>query len=311
MTSNFLLLTFYFFIFLFGLIIGSFLNCLIWRVYKKIPLTPFIKGASDRSYCPKCKKQIAWYDNIPILSFILLKGKCRHCGKPISWQYPMVELATGVLFVLAFYNNFQIPLTPFIKGAEIPLTPFVKGGVLQFSILTSNFLLLTSIFRDWFIISVMIVVFVIDLRWYLILDAVTMPAAGIIFVLNLILGLNPPNPLYQGGIIGLSWQNLLFSGIIGGSFFLIQFVISKGKWIGGGDIRLGLLMGLALGWPNVLTAIFLAYFIGSIFGIGLILTGRKKWKSQVPLGTFLAVAAIITLLWGDKILGWYLGILAN
>ncbi len=265
MTSNFLLLNSYFFVLLFGLAIGSFLNCLIWRLYKKIPLTPFIKGAFDRSHCPKCGKMIAWYDNIPVLSFIMLKGKCRHCKGAISWQYPIVELVTAILFLMAFYRHSVSLETP------------------------SVFLF---ILRDWFLIAVMIVIFVIDLRWYLILDVVTIPAAIIVFVLNLLLG--------------FSWQNLLISGIIGGSFFLIQFVISKGKWIGGGDIRLGFLMGLALGWPNVLTAVFLAYFIGSIFGIGLILLGKKKWESKIPLGTFLAAATIIVMLWGEKILGWYI-----
>jgi prepilin signal peptidase PulO-like enzyme (type II secretory pathway) len=232
---------------------------------------------------------IAWYDNIPVLSFILLGGKCRNCRKPISWQYPIVELVTGILFLLVFSNNFQFSIFNFQTIFNFQFS--------NFKFFTSNFLLLISIFRDWFIIAVMIVIFVIDLRWYLILDAVTMPAAAVIFFLNLALG--------------MSWQNMLMSGIIGGSFFLIQFVISKGKWIGGGDIRLGFLMGLALGWPNVLTAIFLAYFIGSIFGIGLILSGEKKWKSKIPLGTFLAVATIITLLWGEKILGWYLSRIFN
>ncbi|MCG2690454.1 prepilin peptidase, partial [Candidatus Parcubacteria bacterium] len=148
--------------------------------------------------------------------------------------------------------------------------------------------------RDIFFISVMIVVFIYDLRWYLILDAVTLPACAIVLILNLFLG--------------ISWQNLLVSGIIGSSFFLIQFLISKGRWIGGGDIRLGLLLGLALGWPNVLAAILIAYFIGSIIGIGLIIAGKKQWGSKVPLGVFLSAAAIIVLFWGEEIVKWYMGL---
>jgi prepilin signal peptidase PulO-like enzyme (type II secretory pathway) len=141
----------------------------------------------------------------------------------------------------------------------------------------------------------MIVIFIYDLRWYLILDIVTLPACLIVFILNLILGFN-------------LW-NLLISGIIGGSFFLIQFVISKGKWIGGGDIRLGLLIGLTLGWPGVLTAIIISYFIGSIVGLGLIAAGKKQWGSEVPLGVFLTVGAIITLFWQTQILNWYFNLL--
>ena len=102
---------------------------------------------------------------------------------------------------------------------------------------------------------------------------------------------------------------MLISGIIGGSFFLIQFLISRGKWIGGGDIRLGLLMGLALGWPMVLVAILLAYLIGSLVGIGLILYKKKQWSSQIPLGIFLSTATVIALFWGQGILNWYLNLL--
>ncbi|MBU4347388.1 prepilin peptidase, partial [Patescibacteria group bacterium] len=83
---------------------------------------------------------------------------------------------------------------------------------------------------------------------------------------------------------------------------------SKGRWIGGGDIRLGLLLGLALGWPNVLAAILIAYFIGSIIGIGLIIAGKKQWGSKVPLGVFLSAAAIIVLFWGEEIVKWYMGL---
>ena len=138
----------------------------------------------------------------------------------------------------------------------------------------------------------MIVIFIYDLRWFLILDKVTLPACILVFLFSCILGAN--------------WLNLLISGIIGGSFFFIQFALSRGKWIGGGDIRLGLLMGLALGWPMVMVAIFLAYFIGSFAGIGLIISGKKKWGSKIPLGVFLSTATIITLFWGEQILNWYL-----
>ncbi|MDO8593060.1 MAG: prepilin peptidase [bacterium] len=252
------------FIFLFGLIIGSFLNCLIWRLHKKETLL-------NRSYCPKCRKQISWYDNLPVLSFIMLYGKCRKCREKISWQYPTVELATGILFVMAFANNFQ-----FFSLREI-----WQSQTIQLS-------------RDFFLISVMVVVFIYDLRWYLILDKVTLPACLIVFIFNLLLGYN--------------LLNLLISGIIGGGFFLLQFLISRGRWIGGGDIRLGLLMGLALGWPGVILAIIISYFLGSIIGIGMILAGKKQWGSEVPLGVFLAAGAIITLFWQAEILNWYVNL---
>ncbi len=277
-----MLIIYYFPVFLFGLCIGSFLNCLIWRLHKG-------EGMWNRSYCPKCGQQIAWYDNIPILSFILLRGKCRSCGKPISWQYPIVELIAGLLFVLAFFQNFQFsPAAHSAAGQAI----FNFQSISNFQFLISRQLLFFA--RDIFFICAMIVIFIYDLRWYLILDAVTLPACAIVLVLNLFLGIN--------------WQNLLVSGIIGSSFFLIQFLISKGRWIGGGDIRLGLLLGLALGWPNVLAAILIAYFTGSIIGVGLIIAGKKQWGSKIPLGVFLSAAAIIVLFWGDGIVEWYINL---
>jgi len=175
-------------------------------------------------------------------------------------------------------------------------------GIMNYELwfLNSNFLIHNSLFiiqilRDWLIIAVMIIIFIYDLRWYLILDAVTLPAAGALFVLNLFLG--------------FSWLNLIICGIIGASFFLAQFIISRGKWIGGGDIRLGLLMGLALGRLDLLVlAIMLAYFMGSIVGVSLMMAGKKKWGSKLPLGVFLSTATVITLFWGERILGWYLGL---
>ncbi len=254
----------YIFIFLFGTIIGSFINCLIYRLHEN-------KTLGGRSFCPKCKHKIAWYDNLPVISFLFLKAKCRHCKQKISWQYPIVEFITGVLFLIVFIINCKLNI---INCLQI-----------------INYKLQIEILRDFLIISIMIVIFLYDLKYYLILDKVTLPAILVFSAINLFLG--------------MSWQNMLISGIIGGSFFLIQFVVSKGKWIGGGDIRLGVLMGVILGWPMVILAIFLAYIIGSVISVGLVVGGKKKWGSQVPLGIFLTVATVITLFWGQIIWDWY------
>ena len=270
-------------IFLFSLAIGSFLNVVIWRAKNEETIL-------GRSYCTNCKKQLAWYDNFPLLSFVLLKGKCRHCGAKISWQYPLVELATSILFVYAFYRHF---------------------GVDNFQqILNFKFEIL-NLLKDWFLIAAMVVIFVIDLRWYLILDVISLPAAAIILILNLLAG----DPIYNlcrlenlWSCNPLSWSGLLISAIIGGSFFLFQFIVSRGRWIGGGDIRLGLLMGLALGWPQILIALMLAYFSGSIVGLSLMAFGKKQWGSMLPFGVFLAPATIATLFWGKKIVHWYINI---
>jgi leader peptidase (prepilin peptidase) / N-methyltransferase len=265
------------FIFTLGLLIGSFLNCMAWRLHTG-------ESVLGRSHCPKCNKQIAWHDNIPILSYLVLRGKCRDCHQHISVQYPLVEIACGVLFVLALLHNFSA-IGGSAFGGQFSNTNFLS----TFNFLPSTFYL--SLLRDLVIISSMILVFIIDLKWYLIFDITVLPAAAVVLAMNLFLG--------------MSWQNLLVSGIIGAGIFLFQYIISKGKWIGGGDIRLGLFMGLALGWPNIIAAIMLAYIGGSIIGLALIGFGKKKWGSEIPLGAFLAPATIITLLWGEVIVEWY------
>jgi len=271
-----------FLVFLFGLSIGSFINCLVWRLHVK-------KTILGRSLCPRCKKRIAWYDNIPLLSFLILRGRCRNCRGRISWQYPAVELGVGVLFCLSLLINFRFPIFNFSAqggpalGWQFPIP----------NIFTFNFLLL--VFRDWFLIAAMAIIFLYDLKYYLIPDIIVLPASAIIFLINILLGKD--------------WQNLLISVIIGAGFFLIQFLVSRGKWIGGGDIRLGLLIGASLGWPLVLYAIFLAYILGSIVGIGLLVARKKKWGSKLPFGAFLAPAAIIILFWGVRIAEWYWGVL--
>lgn len=252
---------YYFFIFIIGLGIGSFLNSVIYRLDKKGTV---LKG---RSKCPKCRKKILWYDNIPLLSFFLLNGKCRNCRKKISWQYPLVEFSTAVIFLI---NSFVL-----IDKAEL----------ISFELLP-----IINLLASYVIVSLLIVIFVYDLKNYLILDKIVLPLAIFALVVN---------------FLNFSFINLVLAGIIGLSFFLIQFIISKGKWIGDGDIRLGLAMGLILGFPKVLVALFLAYFIGSIVAIILVTGTKRNFKSKVPFGPFLAIGTYLTMLFGDIIIRNY------
>ena len=273
-------------IFIVGLCVGSFLNCLIYRLRRQ-------KTILGRSYCPHCKQPIALYDNIPLISFILLKGECRHCKRPIAWQYPAVELATGILFVLA-YINFQF--FPPQRDPAMAVTIFnfqtiSDVQILKFQFIIHNSKLLIQLLRDWLFVCILIVVFIYDLRWQLILDKVTVPAIIVAFGLNLWLGMN--------------WLNLLAAAGIGGGFFLAQYLISRGRWIGGGDIRLGVLMGLMLGWPQILTALILAYVSGAVVGVGLLLERKKQLSSRLPFGTFLSAATIAAMLWGEEIMSWW------
>lgn len=245
-------IVFYLIIFLFGLSVGSFLNCVIYRL--ALP-----KG---RSYCPHCKHALGWQDLIPVLSFIILKGKCRYCQQKISWQYPLVELFTGALFVLISY----------ILGLGFDLT-----------------------FGFWILISCfLIIIFVYDLKHFIIPDKVIYPAIAVTFLYNLILNSK------------FSILNSLIAALGAAIFFLIIVLISQGKWMGLGDVKLAFLMGLFLSFPNVLVALFLAFLIGAIIGVGLILAKRKTLKSEVPFGPFLVIGTFIALFWGERITQWYL-----
>lgn len=248
-----------FFVFILGLIFGSFLNCLIWRLYKE-------ESLAGRSYCPHCRKMIAWYDNIPLFSFAFLGGRCRSCRKPISWQYPLVELATAVLFCLAFWKE------------------------------ASSLDLLLLVLRDWLLIVTLLVVFVYDYRWQLVPMLVLWPLSVVVFLLNLALG--------------AGWFSLLLFAAIGAGFFLIQYLLTKGQGVGEGDIWLGLFLGLAFPDLGMLILILLlSYGFGAIISLILLASRQKKWRSAIALGPFLAVGAIIALIWGKELIGWYLGLL--
>ncbi|MAF25332.1 prepilin peptidase, partial [bacterium] len=183
---------------LFGLVIGSFLNVVIYRTraQRKIWL--------GRSACRFCKKVIHWFDNVPVLSSLVLRARCRACRKFFGWQYAQVELSTALLF-LALFAKF--------------------GLTIQFGFL----LVLTSF---------LILIFVYDLRWSLIPDRFSVPAIFVALA-------------YQASL-SIPYQQIILAGAIGGGFFLAQYILSRRRWIGSGDIRLGLLMGIILGWQMLL-----------------------------------------------------------
>jgi len=242
----------FFIVLLFGLTAGSFLNCVVYRLENN---QSFLTG---RSFCPKCKHVLAWYDLMPVLSFLLLGGKCRHCQKKISFQYPLVEIAVALLFLAIFY--YRLPV---------------------FSYFLSLFL---------------IVIFIYDLKHYLILDKVIYPAIGLTLIYDLL-----RFDLFT------NW-NLLISAIGASGFFLLIVLASRGKWMGVGDIKLAFLMGLILGWPNILVALFFAFLSGATIGVGLVLARRKSFKSEVPFGPFLVSGTLAAMFYGQGLINWYLSL---
>ena len=238
-----------------ALVLGSFANCLIWRLYIN-------KSIGGRSICPQCKEQLAWYDNIPLLSFIFLKGKCRYCHKKISWQYFLVELVMPIFFLGVWY----------LAAADI-------------------FLLIKLCLA----IFLLVIVFVFDLKYYLIPINLLFIISPLLYLFNILAGT-------------IWWQALFFSaGLI--IFFLIQYLLTSKKGIGEGDIFLGASLGLMLSsWTQVFILIIVSYFLGSLVGLTLMLLKEKKWQSRLPLGVFLALGAIISLFFSDYIWAWFLKI---
>jgi prepilin signal peptidase PulO-like enzyme (type II secretory pathway) len=247
----------YVFVFVLGLCIGSFLNCLIYRLEKE-------KSLKGRSFCPHCKHTLSWKDLVPVFSFLFLRGKCRYCKKNISFQYPLVEIATGVMFFLVF-------------------SLFYKFSV--FGILNLVFLL--------YITSALIVLFIYDLKHYLIPDEVLFPAIVIAFIYRLIFSFN-------------TITDYLLAVLIAAGFFLFIFIISKGKWMGFGDVKLAILMGLMLGFPDILAALFLAFFFGAIIGLIVMAVEKKSLKSEMPFGPFLIIGTFLALFWGNTMIQAYL-----
>ena len=226
--------------------VGSFLNCVIYRLEKE---ESFLKG---RSYCPRCKHKLGLLDLIPVLSFMWLRGRCRYCHEKISVQYPLVEIATGLLFLLTY-----------------KLQPT-----------TYNFI----------IVPFMVAIFVYDLKHYIIPDKVIYPAIAVALALTF----NVEHAVEYA-----------LSAFGAAAFFLAIVLISRGKWMGVGDIKLAFLMGLILGYPNILVALFLAFLIGAIIGVGLMVFGKKTIKSEVPFGPFLVAGTFIALFFGKEIINWY------
>ena len=276
------------FVFLFGVCVGSFLNCYI---YRRLPASAegfgearAEKSLKGRSFCPHCKHTLGWQDLFPVFSFLVLGGECRYCKAKISWQYPIVEIVTGVLFLLIF--NFQFPI-------------FSEFSILQFANLGFLF----------YVASALVVIFIYDLKHFIIPDKVLFPAIVITALYRLF------ETLSIGSFIGnckLEIVNLnqlgsyVLAVIIAAGFFLAIFLISKGKWMGFGDVKLAVLMGLLLGFSNVLVALFLAFFFGAIIGVILMLLDRRSLKSEIPFGPFLIIGTFFAMLWGEQIIQWYL-----
>jgi leader peptidase (prepilin peptidase)/N-methyltransferase len=255
-------------IFILGLIIGSFLNVLIYRLPRGQDII------KKRSYCPKCKKILSWYELIPVLSFIIQRGRCLKCKAKISYQYIFIELLTGLLFLFTYINLTNQFAT--------------SSSSISSQILSSNFQTLyfaLNIIYYFYIISIFITIAAIDLKTFFIPDVLVILAIIISFIYQII---QLPNyPITQ-------FFNLLISSIAIFFFFGALHFFSKGKAMGFGDAKLGLLIGLFLPFPLNIFAIMLSFIIGGIFGIILMIFKKVDKKSIIPFGPFMVLGALLT-----------------
>ncbi|HYE60009.1 MAG TPA: prepilin peptidase, partial [Candidatus Kapabacteria bacterium] len=216
------------------------------------------------------------------------------CKTTILWKDLIPLLSFVLLRGTCRACHARIPWQyPFVEASMGCLFVFIGMWHLR----QSEALFFPALYRDLFIVVVLFAIFLYDLYYQEIPDLLTIPAIVILFIISLFL----PGP---------SVFSLLLAMSIGGGIFLFQYAISKGAWIGGGDIRLGILMGALLGWPIILVALFLAYVGGALVSCCLLALKKKGLKSEVPFGTFLTVATFFSMLWGSDILAWYLHFLS-
>ena len=244
---------------LFGLVVGSFLNVVIvrrghldWRERRTL---------GGRSACPRCGYEIAWYDNVPLLSWLVLRGRCRGCGAPISWRYPAVELATGLLWAAVAAFASSVP-------------ELVTGVILM---------------------SVLVPVTVIDLQLRIIPDEINYAAVWLGFACSL--GFGPQDRFASGA--QWWWLEVLLAALGAGAFLLLPALLTRGRGMGVGDVKLVFALGAFLGAP-VAVGLMAGFLLALVPSILLILARglRAGRKSTIPFGPFLALGGIV---------GWFIG----
>ncbi|MCL5004629.1 MAG: prepilin peptidase [Patescibacteria group bacterium] len=270
-------------LFFVGTAIGSFLNVISLRYKpgKKLFSEDVITG---RSHCPHCRKILKWYELVPVFSFIIQKGKCRHCKHKLSWQYPLIETLSGLIFIFI----------PIVLGAPM----FAPRSII------------------WILIFfIFILIGLIDFRHYIIPDQLNFSLAILGLFLISIKEKTRAFGMFEGsfmghysGLFGLRdniWVNHFFAALLGMLFFGLIIVLSRGRAMGWGDFKLVGPLGFIFGWPDILMIIFLSFIIGSVFVAPLLIKGVKKMKDVVPFGPFLIIASSLTFFFGYQIIDGY------
>jgi prepilin signal peptidase PulO-like enzyme (type II secretory pathway) len=263
---------------LLGLCFGSFVNALVWRLYeqdlpkkKRVANDKELSITKGRSMCPHCQHTLAWYDLLPVVSWLSLQGKCRYCHKPISWQYPLVETSTALLFVCS-YLWWPLDLD--------------RQGIWLLAV--------------WLLSLVALVALTIyDIRWMLLPNRIVFPLIAIATI-----GVLGNTILSNHGLHVL--LRALGGLAVAGGIFYVLFQVSNGKWIGGGDVKIGFALGLLLGGPiEAFLMLFLASLLGLVVSLPALFTKKTQLSGKIPFGPFLIAATIITVLFGSSLIDWY------
>lgn len=258
-----------FFLFLVGAIIGSFLHVLATR--GKIGKS----WISGRSECDICHKKLRWFDMVPVLSFILLGGKCRFCNKKIATRHLLYEITFGIVAVIwmgvAMY--FYAPLDSLVTILQV---------------------------LYWFLVLMVLgYIALVDFEEFIIPDG-----SVVILVGSALLSLGYRSIVAQEGIQDLVWSFMIAIVVTFGMFLL--WYLTKGRGLGFGDVKLVLPLSLIVGWPGALVGVFLSFLIGAVVGVGLICVKKHAWKQPIPFGPFLILGFLLSVLFGSEIWGWYI-----
>lgn len=235
-----------------------------------------LEFTAGRRKCVTCATPMHAKDHFPLVSYVVLQAKCRACKSVIPWQYPALEIVMMLLFMGFAYQIVG-------QGVGVPYFARDIGDTIGLFV------------RNAAIAMLLLPIFMFDYRSSIIPDRLSVPAMVIALSLNAVLGMDP--------------LVMLFGGFLLGAFFAIQYLVSRGTWVGGGDIRMAMVMGFLLGPELGIFALFVAYALGALIGIYLILYRRRSLRSHVPFGTFMVAGTFISLFFGHAVIEWYLALL--
>lgn len=299
------------FLIIFGFVVGVSLGSFV-KVLADRSLS--YKSFFGRSKCLGCKKSLPWYDLVPIFSYFILKGRCRNCHLKIGLEYVAVEAMVGILVAFLVWLNL------------LNIQFFINNPAFLFSYQLTIFA--SEMVASIFFICVLIALALTDLKKMLIPDRIIFPALTFGFIFSGLVTvykvgylyyhlsthpvgkylLPPYSDYFQNHAIQIVQPFLIsvISALLIGGFFYVLIIITRGKGMGGGDVKLGAFMGIMLGFPNAFIALVLAFFSGALVSVFLITTGKKRFGNIIPFGPFLVLGSLIALFWGDKIFDWYI-----